>query len=201
MFKSIASRRPSAGLVVGLIALFVALGGTSYAAINLPKASVGTAQLKNGAVSAQKVKANAIGSGKIKDGSLLAKDFKAGQLPAGPQGAPGAQGPQGEKGQQGEKGPQGIAGPQGPVGISGYELVTGPEITIANGVSAQQTIRCPVGKRVLGGGYDAGSSTNLTLNRSGVSNAEANSWFIRVTNNSGADRRIQGQAICVHVAS
>ena len=36
-------RAPSPALVISLIALFVALGGTSYAAINaLPKNSVGT---------------------------------------------------------------------------------------------------------------------------------------------------------------
>jgi hypothetical protein len=35
-------RRPSPGLVVGLIALFVALGGTGYAAVVLPAHSVGT---------------------------------------------------------------------------------------------------------------------------------------------------------------
>ncbi len=48
--------RPSPALVISLIALFVALGGTSYAAINsLPKNSVGTKQLKNGAVTAKKL--------------------------------------------------------------------------------------------------------------------------------------------------
>jgi hypothetical protein len=47
---------PSPALVVSLIALFVALGGTSYAAINsLPANSVGTRQLKNGAVTALKL--------------------------------------------------------------------------------------------------------------------------------------------------
>jgi hypothetical protein len=195
MFKSIASRRPSAGLVVGLVALFVALGGTSYAAINLPKASVGTAQLKNGAVSAQKVKSNAIGSGKVRDGSLLAKDFKSGQLPAG------ATGPAGPAGPQGQPGAQGAQGPQGAPGISGYELVIGPEITVADRASVQQTIRCPAGKRVVGGGFDSNSSSGLTLNRSGAPNAEGLAWFVRVTNDSGAERRIQAQAICVTVAS
>jgi len=53
-------RRPSPGLVVGIVALFVALGGTSYAAIvTLPKNSVGTAQLKAGAVTAGKINASA----------------------------------------------------------------------------------------------------------------------------------------------
>ena len=50
--------RPSPALVISLIALFVALGGTSYAAItSLPANSVGTAQIKNGAVSAPKLSA------------------------------------------------------------------------------------------------------------------------------------------------
>ena len=38
--------------VIALIALFVALGGTSYAALNLPAGSVGTRQLKNRSVTA-----------------------------------------------------------------------------------------------------------------------------------------------------
>jgi len=51
-------RRPNPGLVIGIIALFVALGGTSYAAIvTLPRNSVGTAQPKNGAVTAKKINA------------------------------------------------------------------------------------------------------------------------------------------------
>jgi hypothetical protein len=47
---------PSPALVISLIALFVALGGTSYAAITaLPANSVGTKQLKTGAVTGAKL--------------------------------------------------------------------------------------------------------------------------------------------------
>ena len=46
---------PSPAMVVSLIALFVALGGTSYAALSLPKNSVGTKQIKDGAVTAAKI--------------------------------------------------------------------------------------------------------------------------------------------------
>ena len=43
--------RPSPAMIVACLALFVALGGTSVAVISaLPANSVGTAQLKNGAV-------------------------------------------------------------------------------------------------------------------------------------------------------
>jgi hypothetical protein len=40
---------------VGLLALFVALGGTSYAAAKLPRNSVGTAQIRSGAVTQRKL--------------------------------------------------------------------------------------------------------------------------------------------------
>ncbi|MCB0920610.1 MAG: hypothetical protein KDC08_02210, partial [Actinobacteria bacterium] len=63
-------------LIISLLALFIATSGASYAALQIPKNSVGTKQLKK----------NAVTSKKVKDRSLLAKDFKNGQLPAGPQG-------------------------------------------------------------------------------------------------------------------
>jgi hypothetical protein len=83
--------------LVAYLALFVALGGTSYAAVNLPRNSVGTAQLK----------ANAVTSAKVKNGSLLAADFRRGQLRAGPAGAAGPAGPAGERGAAGERGTPG----------------------------------------------------------------------------------------------
>ena len=59
---------PSPALVVAVIALFVALGGTSYAAITaLPANSVGTTQLKD----------NAVTSSKIKDGTVAAADLSS----------------------------------------------------------------------------------------------------------------------------
>ena len=54
-------------------ALFVALGGTGYAALSLPKNSVGNLQLKAGSVN----------SAKVADGSLKAADFEKSQLPTG----------------------------------------------------------------------------------------------------------------------
>ena len=97
-------RRPSHTTVVAYLALFAALGGTSYAAVKLPKNSVGGAQIKKNAVTGAKVKNSSLGPSDIKNGSLLKADFKAGQLPAG------AQGP------QGPPGPTGASGPVGPDG-------------------------------------------------------------------------------------
>jgi hypothetical protein len=80
-------------MVVALFALFVALGGTGYAIATLPANSVGTKQLKKSAVTAKKLYKNAVSSRKVKNFSLLAKDFKLGQLPAGPKGDRGPVGP------------------------------------------------------------------------------------------------------------
>jgi hypothetical protein len=51
--------------VIALLALFVALGGTTYAATSLPKNSVGTKQLKKNAVTSKKIKSGAVTAAKI----------------------------------------------------------------------------------------------------------------------------------------
>lgn len=56
---------PSPAFVVALIALFVALGGTTYAATSLPRNSVGTKQLKKNAVVSSKIKRGAVTARKI----------------------------------------------------------------------------------------------------------------------------------------
>ena len=54
--------RPSPALVIAVLALFVALSGTAYAAVTLTPNSVGTAQLKNGAVTLTKIAKKAQGA-------------------------------------------------------------------------------------------------------------------------------------------
>jgi hypothetical protein len=68
--KSIVDRRPSPAMIVACLALAVALGGTSYAAISLPKNSVGTTQLRRNAVVSSKVKKNSLTGRDIREASL-----------------------------------------------------------------------------------------------------------------------------------
>ena len=81
-------RHITPSLIISVMALFVALGGASYAAIKIPKNSVGNTQLRKDAVT----------STKVKDRSLLATDFRTGQLPRGATGATGATGTAGAAG-------------------------------------------------------------------------------------------------------
>lgn len=54
--------KPSPALVVAMLALLIALSGTAYAAVTLAPNSVGTRQLKNGAVTLAKIAKSAQGA-------------------------------------------------------------------------------------------------------------------------------------------
>jgi hypothetical protein len=128
--------------VTSFLSLFVVLSAGSYAAITLPKNSVGKKQLQN----------NAVVSAKVKDSSLLAKDFKAGQLPSGPQGPQGLDGAQGPPGPAGPTGP---AGPPGRAGTNGATNVTTRESnpkTVAPGADDLANATCASGEKATGGG-------------------------------------------------
>jgi hypothetical protein len=75
-------RRPSPATLIATVALFVALGGTGYAAFSLPKNSVGTKQLKNNAVTTSKIKNNAVTTSKIKNGTVTASKINTSGLTA-----------------------------------------------------------------------------------------------------------------------
>ena len=86
--RGLLRKRPSPAMVVALLALFVAMGGTGYAALSITGKNV-----KNGSLTGADVKNNSLRSADVKNGNLLAKDFKAGQLPAGARGPQGPPGP------------------------------------------------------------------------------------------------------------
>jgi hypothetical protein len=62
--------RPSPALVVSIIALIIALGGTSYAAFRVPKNSVGSDQLRKNAVTTKKIHDGAVTGAKIASGAV-----------------------------------------------------------------------------------------------------------------------------------
>ena len=117
--KILRDHRPSPAMVVASVALLVALGGTSVAAVNqLAANSVGTSQLKSNAVTTPKIKnsavnasklasnavatakiaSNAVTNAKIANGTIQPADLSAAAKTSGPAGPPGAQGPTGPAG-------------------------------------------------------------------------------------------------------
>lgn len=66
--------------VMATVAVFLALGGVSYAAFKLPKNSVGAKQLKAGAVTGAKIKNGAVTGAKIAKGSITGAGIELGSL-------------------------------------------------------------------------------------------------------------------------
>ena len=143
------NRRPSPAMVVACLALIVALGGTSVAAVTqlVPRNSVGPRQIQFGAVTRPKIRNNAVNSAKIANRSLLRADFARGQLPAGPTGP------------QGPAGPAGAAGPAGPAGVIGAITVRNASVLVDGGAaengaynSARVTANCNPNERAISAG-------------------------------------------------
>ena len=79
--------------VMATIAVFIALGGSSYAAVKVSGKNV-----KDRSLTALDVKKGSLTTTEVRNGTLLRRDFAAGQLLGG------TQGPKGDKGDKGDTG-------------------------------------------------------------------------------------------------
>ena len=171
--------KPSPALVVSVVALVVAMGGTSYAAITLPKNSVGSRQLRN----------NAVTSAKVRNGSLGKQDFRAGQLPAGP---------------AGPQGPQGAPGPAGASAATHVVFQDSAGTTVANGADGSDSVACPAGAKATGGGVFVTDGTNIVNVDAPVTESDTtadasgqpNGWEGGIHNSSGGAVTLVIEAIC-----
>ena len=165
----------TAALVVAVLAATPV--GQAAGRLALGKNSVGTAQLKR----------NAVTSAKVKNHSLLAADFKAGQLPAGP---------------QGPQGPKGEPGPQGPRGIMQTVQRYAPLESVAANSSASSTAWCEPGEIPTGGGgvtYDPGYDVYLVTSApapGAVSGQHFGGWGVEVRNTSGTAHNFHAYVVC-----
>jgi len=92
-------------MVVAVVALFVALGGSGYAAIQL-----NGKKLQNRSIAGKKLKRGTLTGKEVRNGSLSTADFNRRQLVPGPKGPPGPPGPPGEDGEEGGAGEDGAVG-------------------------------------------------------------------------------------------
>lgn len=196
--------------VISTLCLFLLLGGGAYAAVKLPKNSVGANQLKNGAVTAAKVR----------NESLLARNFAPGQLPAGQQGEPGKEGLEGREGREGLPGEPGERGERGETGEPGAtDVVTryGPESVVASGSNGDSYAACESGEAVTGGGFasveefPANASYAIEEDRPAVeaigkpkeviypapaNGAKASGWFVVMENETGSTFEFRAYVLC-----
>jgi hypothetical protein len=123
------------GNAVAYVALFTALGGTSYAAVQLAPGSVTSRALANGAVTHSKLAARSVSEGNFKPGALqnalrAMSGAKGATGSGGMNGAGGPSGPAGSNGAAGHRGSQGPAGHDGSASVvlraRGTGKVSGP---------------------------------------------------------------------------
>lgn len=133
-------------MVISLVALFVALSGTGYAAATklLPKNSVGTKQVINGSL------------GTVDLSKKARAALKGNRGPAGAAGAPGAAGPVGATG---PAGPAGAAGAAGAVGATGPAGPAGSALGYAH-VNSDGTVDTANSKNVTSANISHVSGAN-----------------------------------------
>jgi len=166
--------------VTATLALIVALGGTSYAAIVLPANSVGSKQLKKRAVTSSKLRANAVSSATVRNGSLRATDFKAGQIPAGPAGRAGA--------------------------TTVVRRLGGSQLVEPGAVGAV-TMPCNPGERAITGGLQGDALPPLEANIFTITDSfpfttdtlvsdMPTGWYVTARNTSNAPNQFRGFVVC-----
>jgi Collagen triple helix repeat (20 copies) len=171
---------------VGYIALFIALGGVSYAAVALPAKSVGTKQLRNGAVTPAKVAASTIARFKGQRGLT---------------GARGLTGPRGLTALQGSTGATGAAGTNGTNGTNGATnvVVRTNSLTLPSTANGSVIASCNPGERATGGGA-AGSSAGLVAYADspfgGSTTTAPVGWSAQATNTSGSSQTLTVYVVC-----
>jgi hypothetical protein len=187
--------------VMATVAVFIALGGSSYAAIkitgkNVKDASLTGADIKNSTLGGSDIRAQAIKSADVANGSLLQQDFAAGQLPAGGQGP---------KGDPGAAGPQGV---QGPKGTLVNVVVRNVFADIPPGGTLGHTAFCEPGEIMVGGMARPMADTEpltITVSRPTINTESGESpdsgepigaWTGFATNSAGSTRTLVVSAFC-----
>ena len=172
-------RRPSPTIVIAVLALFFALGGTAVATSHYLLTS--TSQIKPSVL--KKLKGNA--------GPQGSQGPAGAQGAGGQQGAAGPQGAVGPQGKEGPAGPQGKEGPAGPTNLSSLTEVVGS----ANRVPAydetgpggyegveSSIATCPAGDNVVSGGSDV--FAGVVAGEYSIASENHDSWIVVVANDS-----------------
>lgn len=183
LMSRIFRRLPSPSMVIACIALVVALGGTSYAAIKLPRNSVDTKQLRNSAVTAPKLATKSVGPRKLQLNAVKDQNVKDDALTGAKiNEASLAQVPSAAK-----------AGDSATV--SGYTVrrfVTtvapnGAAATVLNLNGLAITLACPAGQAELRANNNSGEAAQLRFSGRGSTNFGGGAENLQATSNMDLD--------------
>ena len=223
--KAMLSRRPSAAMIVALIALFAATGGVGYAAATIDSGDILNNSIRSGDVlnrhlRADDVKKNSLGGGVIKESSLAkvpsagsadtaqqattAQDAVNAQKAANAQNAANAQDAVNSQ-TAAAVGPNGV----GPAALQ-TNSVTGPKlgtlavrtqtVSVPSGDTVYDEVSCQPGEQLLSGGarWDGDIMAADAVNLHVVHSFPMTaSWGARGYNGTGAARDLTIRGLCL----
>ena len=172
---------------IALLALFLALGGTSFAAASL--------------INGSQIKPHTIAKNRLTN--LAIAQLKGNRGLRGAQGSPGRRGPTGAQGARGVQGVQGNQGPPGPVNLD-YETAA---VSVAAGADGLGQVPCPANMVATGGGVTTDSvSPSITINESDwidwpLPPFTANAWETSIHNGSASTVMLFVDVICANPSS
>ena len=179
--RRVTSSLPTPAMCVALLALFVAMGGSAYAAKKISAkdirtGAVGTRAVKNGSLAGTDIRGNSLGPATIAEQGLDTNKFKT---------VPSAR--------------LARSVPKNSIGASDLGNVTrrfGRAASVANGAVAKTDVGCAKGEIVVGGGGRWSASVPGLVLQSSYADSDAG-WTAIGQNGSGAARQLQAFAMCL----
>lgn len=182
--------RVSPSMVVALVALMIALGGTSYAAVQLTARSVGARELKRQAVTRVHIKNDAVDGSKVAKDSLTGSDIKESSLSGIASALSAARSDQATSSDH--------ATAAAAIDKVTYRGTTGSvDLAPANTTttSPPTTASCDAGQVVVGGGVKVDDPASLAVHESYPNGARA--WTATVGNDDANPHTFTVFAICI----
>jgi hypothetical protein len=194
MMKKLKLRRPSAGVVLGMLALIVAVAGNSGAFAGtkvivrkgqIAKGAVGAKALANGAVHPAAISKGAVGVAALRPGSVGSGTLAPDAVTSGAL-SPGAV----------------YGGALGEVTLHSAAIVDPDSVPSNNEwtVSAPVTALCAPGERILSGGvvftHTSDNEVGTVISQPFV-NGSGNGWVGAITSNAGGLAKAEAQALCL----
>lgn len=205
MRSIISIRRPSASMIVALVALFAALGGTGYAAATLSGRSI-----QKRSIPGNRIVNNALGGGQVDESKLgpvpVAQQALTAQTAASATHA--AQADTADNATTAQDS-QKLQGRDATAFLANRTRVVVAQVTVVTGASNTITASCgPTEKGIGGGGawmiagtespteLDAQLNSSFPLPSTGGS-ADITGWRVSGINRAGANRDLRAYVICV----
>jgi hypothetical protein len=177
-------------MVVAFIALFMAIGGGSYALAQLPSRSIGAKQLKRGAVHNVNIANNAVTGAKIKRDSITGADIRENTLSGLAVSSAAAATNANHANSSAALDKVTYVRQAGSVGPA-----TGDAMNPTSTIGAA-TATCPAGTLAVGGGVGIGD-TSATSVADSFPEPGGRGWTVRVDNSALAAQAFTVVAVCL----